>query len=198
LNTKSPVSRAFLLVRFDHEPPRIKGLSRGLVEVFCCCTGVGLSDVSPIGVSAVCIHPTLSEADMTGPVRRAFLWVPLEQFARRRFRTGSECRSLFTQYSTQWDALAHCGGNFDTDGKDRQLTWPVWQWRKRCRRCHTGGKPGGGVLGWWIVFNEKRAAMTGTHITDQQIRLYMNKRKHHTQQTAAALAGLSERTARRI
>jgi len=40
--------------------------------------------------------------------------------------------------------------------------------------------------------------MSGTHLTDQQIRLYMSKRKHHTQQTAAAMAGLSERSARRI
>jgi len=40
--------------------------------------------------------------------------------------------------------------------------------------------------------------MSGTHITDHQVRLYMNKRKHHTQETAAAMAGFSERTARRI
>lgn len=40
--------------------------------------------------------------------------------------------------------------------------------------------------------------MSGTHITDQQVRLYMNKRKHHTQEAAAAMAGFSERTARRI
>ena len=40
--------------------------------------------------------------------------------------------------------------------------------------------------------------MSGTHITDQQVRLYMNKRKHHTQEVAAAMAGISVRTARRI
>ncbi len=41
--------------------------------------------------------------------------------------------------------------------------------------------------------------MSGKHITDQQIRLYMNTRnKGHTQLTAAAKAGFSERTARRI
>ena len=41
--------------------------------------------------------------------------------------------------------------------------------------------------------------MSGKHITDQQIRLYMNERKQsRTQVAAAAKAGLSERSARRI
>ena len=40
--------------------------------------------------------------------------------------------------------------------------------------------------------------MSGTRITDQQVRLYMNNRKHHTQEVAAAKAGISERSARRI
>lgn len=40
--------------------------------------------------------------------------------------------------------------------------------------------------------------MPGTRITDQQVRLYMNKRKHHTQELAAAKAGISVRSARRI
>ena len=40
--------------------------------------------------------------------------------------------------------------------------------------------------------------MSGTRITDQQVRLYMNKRKHHPQEVAAAKAGISVRTARRI
>jgi hypothetical protein len=40
--------------------------------------------------------------------------------------------------------------------------------------------------------------MSGPHITDQQVRLYMNKRRHHTQEVAAAMAGMSSRTARRI
>ena len=40
--------------------------------------------------------------------------------------------------------------------------------------------------------------MTGQHITDQQVRLYMKHRSHHTQATAAAKAGFSERTARRL
>jgi hypothetical protein len=40
--------------------------------------------------------------------------------------------------------------------------------------------------------------MSGTRITDQQVRLYMSKRKHHTQEVAAAKAGMSARTARRI
>lgn len=40
--------------------------------------------------------------------------------------------------------------------------------------------------------------MSGTRITDQQVRLYMNNRKHHPQKLAAAKAGMSERTARRV
>ncbi|KUY87054.1 integrase [Burkholderia territorii] len=40
--------------------------------------------------------------------------------------------------------------------------------------------------------------MPGTHITDHQVRLYMSKRKHHSQETAAAMAGMSTRTARRV
>lgn len=40
--------------------------------------------------------------------------------------------------------------------------------------------------------------MSGTRITDQQVRLYMSKRKHHTQEVAAAKAGISVRSARRI
>jgi len=40
--------------------------------------------------------------------------------------------------------------------------------------------------------------MSGTRITDQQVRLYMSKRKHHTQEIAAAKAGISVRSARRI
>src|SRR5471032_1166295 len=40
--------------------------------------------------------------------------------------------------------------------------------------------------------------MSGTRITDRQVRLYMTNRKSHTQETAAAKSGMSERTARRI
>jgi len=40
--------------------------------------------------------------------------------------------------------------------------------------------------------------MPGKSVTDQQARLYMTDRLHHTQRVAAARAGLSERTARRI
>jgi hypothetical protein len=40
--------------------------------------------------------------------------------------------------------------------------------------------------------------MSGTRITDQQVRLYMNNRKHHSQKLAAAKSGMSERTARRV
>lgn len=40
--------------------------------------------------------------------------------------------------------------------------------------------------------------MCGTRITDQQVRLYMNNRKHHSQKLAAAKSGMSERTARRV
>ena len=40
--------------------------------------------------------------------------------------------------------------------------------------------------------------MPGTRITDQQVRLYMNTRKNKSQILAAAIAGISERSARRI
>src|ERR1700738_1686983 len=40
--------------------------------------------------------------------------------------------------------------------------------------------------------------MPGIHITDRQVHLYMTKRKDHTQEVAAAKAGMSVRTARRV
>ena len=40
--------------------------------------------------------------------------------------------------------------------------------------------------------------MSGTHITDRQVHLYMTKRKDHTQEVAAAKAGMSVHTARRL
>lgn len=40
--------------------------------------------------------------------------------------------------------------------------------------------------------------MPGKRITDQQVTIYMKSRKHHSQVIAAAKAGISERTARRI
>jgi hypothetical protein len=40
--------------------------------------------------------------------------------------------------------------------------------------------------------------MPGTYVMDQRVRLFMSKRKHHTQEVAAAMAGMSVRTARRI
>jgi len=40
--------------------------------------------------------------------------------------------------------------------------------------------------------------MPGLHVTDTQVRLYMNKRTRHTQAAAAAMAGISERTARQV
>ncbi len=40
--------------------------------------------------------------------------------------------------------------------------------------------------------------MSGTRITDQQVRLYMSKRKQFSQEVAAAKAGISVRSARRI
>jgi hypothetical protein len=40
--------------------------------------------------------------------------------------------------------------------------------------------------------------LPGSRITDQQVRLYMNNRKTKSQELAAAKAGISERSARRI
>jgi hypothetical protein len=45
---------------------------------------------------------------------------------------------------------------------------------------------------------EEVGPVPGTHITDQQVRLYMNIRKNKSQELAAAKAGISERSARRI
>jgi hypothetical protein len=41
-------------------------------------------------------------------------------------------------------------------------------------------------------------AMPGLHISDQQVLLFMTHRRHHTQAVAASMAGLSERSARRV
>jgi len=38
----------------------------------------------------------------------------------------------------------------------------------------------------------------GRPVNDQQLRVYMHDRRHHSQRTAAARAGFSERTGRRI
>lgn len=40
--------------------------------------------------------------------------------------------------------------------------------------------------------------MPGNPVNDQQVSLYMHDRQIHSQRTAAARAGFSERTARRI
>ena len=40
--------------------------------------------------------------------------------------------------------------------------------------------------------------MPGHHISDQQVFLFMTHRRQHTQAVAAAKAGISERSARRI
>ena len=40
--------------------------------------------------------------------------------------------------------------------------------------------------------------MPGSRITDRQVHLYMSYRKHHPRKVAAAKAGMSPRTARRI
>ncbi|KKO47557.1 hypothetical protein VT06_16420, partial [Arsukibacterium sp. MJ3] len=40
--------------------------------------------------------------------------------------------------------------------------------------------------------------MPGTRITDQQVTIYMKHKKRHSQVVAAAKAGISERSARRI
>ena len=40
--------------------------------------------------------------------------------------------------------------------------------------------------------------MPGPHVTNQQKRLFMDFRRHHPQPVAAAKAGFSERTGRRV
>jgi hypothetical protein len=48
------------------------------------------------------------------------------------------------------------------------------------------------------LFLTDTSAMPGLHVTDTQVRLYMTKRTQHTQAAAAAMAGISERTAREV
>jgi len=55
-----------------------------------------------------------------------------------------------------------------------------------------------GDLGWRAEFEEEVGSVPGTRITDRQAHLYMSYRKHHTQEVAAAKAGISERSARRL
>ena len=40
--------------------------------------------------------------------------------------------------------------------------------------------------------------MPGKHVTEQQLRLYMKERQKYTQKVAAAKAGFSEKTAKRL
>ena len=45
---------------------------------------------------------------------------------------------------------------------------------------------------------KKRSDLPGRPATDQQMRMYMELRRHHPQRVAAAKTGFSERTGRRI
>jgi hypothetical protein len=45
---------------------------------------------------------------------------------------------------------------------------------------------------------QKRAPVPGTHITDQQAKLYMHLRRTHSRGTAAAKAGFSSSTGARL
>src|SRR3954454_13052084 len=45
---------------------------------------------------------------------------------------------------------------------------------------------------------QKRSPVPGNHITDQQARLYMDLRRTHTRQAAAAKAGFSATTGARL
>ena len=45
---------------------------------------------------------------------------------------------------------------------------------------------------------QKRSPVPGNHITDQQVRLYMDLRRSHTREASAAKAGLSTTTGARI
>src|SRR5262249_60299541 len=45
---------------------------------------------------------------------------------------------------------------------------------------------------------QKRSPVPGKHITDQQAKLYMNLRRTHTRETAAAKAGFSTSTGARL
>jgi hypothetical protein len=45
---------------------------------------------------------------------------------------------------------------------------------------------------------QKRPPVPGKHITDQQAKLYMNQRRTHTREAAAAKAGFSTSTGARL
>ena len=49
-----------------------------------------------------------------------------------------------------------------------------------------------------LNFPEEILSVPGTHITDQQARLYMKLRRTHTRQIAAAKAGFSPSTGARL
>ena len=61
------------------------------------------------------------------------------------------------------------------------------------------GPVGRGVCGHrGFLDDQDEDPVPGRHVTDQQVRIYMEFRRQHTQVVAAAKAGVSERTARRI
>jgi hypothetical protein len=49
-----------------------------------------------------------------------------------------------------------------------------------------------------VSSTKTRTEVPGPHVTSQQKRLFMDFRRHHPQPVAAAKAGFSERTGRRI
>ena len=60
------------------------------------------------------------------------------------------------------------------------------------------GAAASGGIGTLIEHTDDGFAMPGHHISDQQVFLFMVERRRHTQTVAAAKAGISERSARRI
>ncbi len=69
--------------------------------------------------------------------------------------TCDECVTLYSQYSTQWDSLAHVGSRFDADGDGEAEV--VYYNGFRAGE-HIGGAPGSGILGARALGIENMAA----------------------------------------
>jgi len=69
--------------------------------------------------------------------------------------TCDECVTLYSQYSTQWDSLAHVGCRFDADGDGEA---EVVYYNGYRPKDHIGGAPGSDVLGARALGIENMAA----------------------------------------
>src|SRR6266436_3359484 len=93
------------------------------------------------------------------------------------------------------------GGRQSSCPVERRTVWPVVRSRRRRSRRRRRATGGAGLVGFRMGGTRSQAEVSpvsGNRITDEQVRLYMKTRKSKTQELAAAKAGISERSARRI